>query len=490
MIKFEGRIVQFGFGAVGKSFYEKITKEIQFNENNYFVITMDKYEFDAYVNLGGVVSNFLIKEVTRDNFKEVFSPYLEEGDLLIDFADTVGTKDICEWCALNNIMYLNTGEADWPDHWYSIFEENEKKRALQETYKKSQTTGKYPIVLQHGNNPGLVSHFVKAALEYIVSTQFKKDKELNNYVKNGRFDLAAKKLGVRMIHVNDIDRQTVKGDYDDKVLFSTWCTDSFWFEMLSEATVNVGTHEMDDFSKHANLWDKEKGFLELKKLAADSKCRTIYPGGEFEGYLVPHEETITISQSLEVEDEEGISYRPTVMFIYKPCQYAQKYFDKAKVNDYLNPDPEKPKDVENENGTTIIRGYVYPNRSEILYQEKIESGTEYVGVLLLGEKFNPVWVGNRVETGFLNKDKKASYWQTPTITPVAMSALSAICWMLKNKDKGGIYFPDDIPDYKQIIHKAEKYISKTIYKTFTKKEVEDTLKIDLDTLQIRDVFVK
>ena len=33
MIKFEGRIVQFGFGAVGKSFYEKITKEIQFNEN-------------------------------------------------------------------------------------------------------------------------------------------------------------------------------------------------------------------------------------------------------------------------------------------------------------------------------------------------------------------------------------------------------------------------------------------------------------------------
>ena len=175
MIKFEGRIVQFGFGAVGKSFYEKISKEIKFNENKYFVITMDKFEFDAYVNLGGIVSNFIVSEVTRDNFKEVFAPYLSEGDLLIDFADTVGTKDFCEWCAENNIMYLNTGEADWPDHWYSIFEENELKCGIKEKHAKSENTNKYPIVLQHGNNPGLVSHFVKAAIEYIVNTQFKKD---------------------------------------------------------------------------------------------------------------------------------------------------------------------------------------------------------------------------------------------------------------------------------------------------------------------------
>ena len=33
MIKFDKRIVQFGFGAVGKSFYEKVTKEIDFDEN-------------------------------------------------------------------------------------------------------------------------------------------------------------------------------------------------------------------------------------------------------------------------------------------------------------------------------------------------------------------------------------------------------------------------------------------------------------------------
>ena len=154
------------------------------------------------------------------------------------------------------------------------------------------------------------------------------------------------------------------------------------------------------------------------------------------------------------------------MFIYSPCEFARRYLENAKVNDYPEPDINKPLDCENQNGLTIVRGYVYPKYSEIVYKEKIESGTEYVGVLLIGEKFKPVWVGNRVELSFLYKNKKDSYWQTPTITPVAMSALSAICWMIKNKEKGGIYFPDDIDDYKSILKIAEKYISKTIYKTF------------------------
>lgn len=489
MIKFEGKIVQFGFGAVGKSFYEKISKEIRYNENNYFVITMDQYEFDAYVNLGGLVSNFIVQEVTRENFEEVFTPYLSEGDLLIDFADTVGTKDFCDWCAKRNIMYINTGEADWPDHWYSIFKENELKQAIKETYEKSSLTNKYPIVLQHGNNPGLVSHFVKAAIEYIVTTQFKHNKVLKRLIKEGKFNEAAKYLNIKMIHVNDIDLQEVKGEYCDNILFSTWCTDSFWFEMLSEATANIGTHEKIDFASECNLVDYQKGFLEFKKIAADKKCKTIYPGGGFEGFLVPHEETITIAKNLEVKDGEIVVYRPTVMFIYSPCLYATRYFSKAKVNDYPNPDPTKPRDVENFNGTAIIRGYVYPKNFEIVYQEKIAQGTEYVGVLLMGDNFDPVWVGNRVEPSFLNKDKKTSYWQTPTITPVAMSALAAVCWMIKNKDKGGIYFPDDIPDYKSIINSAEKYISKTIYKTFSKEELEETMDIHFEDLQMTDVFV-
>lgn len=170
MIRFDGRIVQFGFGAVGKSFFEKVSKEIKYNENKYFIITRDKSEFDAFVNLGGMVNNFIVSEVTKNNFREVFEKYLSEGDLLIDFSDTVGTRDFIIWCSENNIMYINTGEADWPDNWYSIFNENLLKNDIRNKYRKNSLNNKYPIVLQHGNNPGLVSHFVKAGIEYIVRT--------------------------------------------------------------------------------------------------------------------------------------------------------------------------------------------------------------------------------------------------------------------------------------------------------------------------------
>lgn len=485
MINFDGNIVQFGFGAVGKSFYEKVSREINFNENKYYVITMDKTEFKAFVNLGGMVENFLEYQITKENFSMIFEKYLKEGDLLIDFADTVGTKDICEWCAKNNIMYINTGEADWPENWYSIFEENKKKNAMKSKYKN-----KYPIVLQHGNNPGLVSHFVKAGIEYIVKKQFRSNKKLKKLILENKFNEVAKELGIRMIHVNDIDLQKINDKYKDDKLYSTWCVDSFFFEMLSEATLNIGTHENINFKEECNLVDLENGFLEFKDLATEKRCRTYYPNGEFDGFLVPHEETITIAKSLEVVENDKTVYRPSVMFLYSPCEFATDYINNSKVNSYPNPDPEKPLDSENNEENVIVRGHIYPRVSEIIYKEKISEGTEYVGVLLIGEKFKPVWVGNRIETSFLYKKSKDSYWQTPTITPVAMSALAGVCWMLKNRNKGGIYFPDDIKEYKYILKKAEKYISKTIYKTFEKETIKDSLQIDFSNLQAKDFFIK
>ena len=473
MISFNGRIVQFGFGAVGKSFFEKISKEIKFDEFKYYVITKEKEEFEAYINLGGVSTNFITTEVTKENYQEVFSQYLQKGDLLIDFADSVGTRDFCQWCAENNIMYLNTGETDWADNWYNIFNEHEKKVELQDFYKDKQDKNIYPIVLQHGNNPGLVSHFVKAGISYIINSQFKRNKHLKNLLKYGKYNEIAKIIGIKMIHINDIDLQEIKVEFNEDHLISPWCIDSFWFEMLSEATFNVGTHEDLDDIEHCNLYNKEKGYFEFKELAIDKKCRTYYPNGTFEGHMVPHEETITIAKSLEVKENNKTIYRPSVMFLYSPCRYARDFLQKAKGKD----------------GKEIIRGYAYPKDWEILYPEKISSGTEYVGVLILGEKFKPVWVGNRIECSFLAKDKKTSFWQTPTITPVAMSALAAVCWMLKNKEKGGIYFPDDIIDYSYIIKIAEKYISKTIYKTFENNEIEQHLNIELSKLQTKDLII-
>ena len=480
MIEFKNRIVQFGFGAVGKSFLEKVSREIKFDKDKYFIISRNKLEYTFFIELGGSIGNFIIANINRDNFQKVFSKYLKEGDFLIDFAESVGTRDFVEWCANNNIMYLNTGETDWEDNWYNIFEENLKKNKLRDQLKLNSNINKYPIVLQHGNNPGLVSHFVKAGLEYIVKKQFKNNSNFNKLLEQNKFNELAKELDLKEIHVNDNDYQEVKDKFDESKLYSTWSVDSFFFEMLSEATINIGTSEKIDYEKECKNIDFKNGFLEFKDIAIDKIGKTYYPNGKFEGFIVPHEEIITIAKSLEVKNKEEIIYRPTVMFLYSPCDFAVEYLKKARVHNYFK------QDIDTSN--SVVRGFKYPKKSEIIYKENIKYGTEYVGVLLLGSKFKPVWIGNRIKKNFLYKDKKTSFWQTPTITPVAMSALSASCWMIKHKDKGGVYFPDDIKEYKEIINFAEKYISKTIYKTFHKEKIERELGINLNCLQLKDIL--
>lgn len=488
MVEFKNKIVQLGFGAVGKSFFEKVSNEIKFDKNKYFVISRDKLEYTFFLEMGGNIGNFIVADINRGNFQRVFSKYLDEGDFLIDFADNVGTKDFMEWCANQNVMYLNTGETDWDDNWYNIFEENLKKNNLRNQLKENSNVNKYPIVLQHGNNPGLVSHFVKAGLEYIVKKQFKNNVNYHRLLKENKFNELAKELDLKEIHVNDNDFQEIKDPFDASKLYSTWSVDSFFFEILSEATVNIGTSEQIDSEQEYKMLDIKNGFLEFKEIAFDKLGKTYYPKGKFEGFLVPHEETITIAKDFELKDGEKVVYRPTVMFLYSPCDFAVEYLKKARISNSLSSEANKQEDLNPKN-ISIVRGFKYPETAEIVYKEKIKTGTEYVGVLLLGSNFNPVWVGNRIKKNFLYKDKKTSFWQTPTITPVAISALAASCWMIKNQNKGGIYFPDDIKEYKDIINFAEKYISKTIYKTFRKEKIERELNIDLNNLQLKDVLI-
>lgn len=488
MVKFDGTILQFGFGAVGKSFYEKVSLEIKFNEYNYYVISKYEEDFKVFLAMGGIAKNFIHSTINSDNFSSIFKEYLKEGDLLIDFSDTVGTSEICNWCANENIMYINTGDANWSEEWPNIFKQSKVIDGIKKEHQNNSKTNQHPIVLQHGNNPGLVSHFVKAGIEYIVKTQYKKNKKLHALIKENKWNLAAQELGIDTIHVSDIDTQKIKQKEYSDTLYSTWCIDSFFFEMISEGAISIGVHEKLENKEKYKLFDLQKGILEFSQLACEIKCTSFYPAGSFEGFLVPHEETITIGKSLEVKEGENIIYRPSVMFVYSPCEAARLYMESSKVNDYPTPDLTKPLDIESE-ALSIYRGYKYPMKAVIPYKEDIILGTEYVGVLIMGADFDPVWVGNRIEPEFLYKKGQKSYWQTPTITPVAISALSAVSWMLKNKGTKGIFMPEEIPEYKPILKTAEKYISKTIYKTFPKEDFEKEINIDFSHLSAID-FIK
>ena len=92
MISFKKTIVQFGFGAVGKSFFEKVKKEISFQENQYFVITRDPSEFEPYMNLGGISTNFYVYDVQKENYQEIFQKFLKDNGIL-DELEALGIQE-------------------------------------------------------------------------------------------------------------------------------------------------------------------------------------------------------------------------------------------------------------------------------------------------------------------------------------------------------------------------------------------------------------
>jgi len=462
MIKFEGKIVQLGFGAVGKSFFELVSKEIRFDRSKYFVITKYEEELEPFIQLGGTADNFIVINITKENFAGLFSKYLSRGDLLIDFSEGTGTKELCTWCAKNNLMYINTGESEWPGDWVNFYERNRIIRQMILEISGIKGSNEFPIVLQHGNNPGLVSHFVKVAIERIA--RITNNKLAKRAIKEQKFNEAARLLRINTIHINDIDTQIIAQEYSGSKMYTTWCAENFFYEMLTLSSYNIGSHEYFDSNAVG-----EFGHVETRKLAIDTKLLTYYPEGCFEGFVVPHEETISIARNLEVSIEDNVIYRPTVLFVYKPPALAEEYMFRSRVNSYPGSDSDKPQDGLDFDGRVIMRGHKFPEDWEIVY-DQIVSGAEYVGALLMGEGFDPVWTGNRLEINSLKKkaNKKRLYWQTPTITPVAASALAAVCFMIKNKNKGGIYFPDNIKEYKYILKIAEKYISKTICKNLGK----------------------
>jgi homospermidine synthase len=198
------------------------------------------------------------------------------------------------------------------------------------------------------------------------------------------------------------------------------------------------------------------GYIQLNNPGVENVCFSYDPVAEFRGSVITHEETFSIARALTVNDDRF--YRPTVLFVYKPCEIAARYMAHARLS-----------------------GYPEPKKTHVLYDE-IVSGTEYVGIFLFGENFDPVWVGNRLELDYITKHNMSGA-QTPTITPVAMGCLAAVCWMLNNKNKKGIFYPDDIAESEAIITQSEKYISKTLYATFKQSDIKH---INFSNIQLKD----
>ena len=130
-------------------------------------------------------------------------------------------------------------------------------------------------------------------------------------------------LGVKGIHIAERDTQRAKNPKPMNVFVNTWSVDGFLSEGMQPAELGWGTHEK---------WLPENGRLEtigsragayLLQPGANTRVRSWCPTpGPQYGFLVTHNESISIADFFTLREGEKVVYRPTCHYAYHPANDA------------------------------------------------------------------------------------------------------------------------------------------------------------------------
>jgi homospermidine synthase len=157
--------------------------------------------------------------VTRDNLDAFLSARLGEGDVLLDLAWNIDGPTILEWCRDHGVRYLNTSVELW-DPYDDMAAQHPTQRTLyvrhQAIRKMIERWGRNDgpsAVVEHGANPGMVSHLVKQSLVDITNALLRDGKAgaraqaLEAARDAQRFNELAQLTGTKVIHIAERDTQ-------------------------------------------------------------------------------------------------------------------------------------------------------------------------------------------------------------------------------------------------------------------------------------------
>ena len=107
-------------------------------------------------------------------------------------------------------------------------------------------------MLEHGANPGLISHFTKQGLLDIGKRAIKDGKvkgkaadEIRQLMAEQTFNRLAMKLGVKVIHCSERDTQITDKPKQVDEFVNTWSVEGFREEGTTTAEMGWGTHEKE-----------------------------------------------------------------------------------------------------------------------------------------------------------------------------------------------------------------------------------------------------
>ncbi|MBA3954641.1 saccharopine dehydrogenase NADP-binding domain-containing protein [Candidatus Dependentiae bacterium] len=441
--EFNGKILILGAGAVSQCFQLLLIRHIKTNFSNITIIDASNTAalMAPLINQG---ARFIQQKVTQQNYIETLSTWLTSGDILIDLTVNLETGDLIEWCQYSGVMYLNSSIEWWDptgnDHSANLIDETLYVRhlAIHERARNWPTHGPTAVV-EHGANPGLVSHWTKSALMSItkkiieISQDDTRRAQLKEAVDKHDFRSLAYLTGTKVIHISERDTQISGNPKQVDQCVNTWSARGLYEEGTAPTEIGWGTHEKTMPHNAHEPFFGPRNQIFLNEMGMNVLMRSWVPSGDIVGMLIRHGEAYSLSNYFTLWNNDKALYRPTVHFVYTPSDAAIASLYELRMRNYtLQP-------------------------SLRIMNDDIISGHDEVGVLLLGHDLNGWWTGSHLS---IEQTRSLVGNQNATTLQVAASLLGALFWMIDNPRKG-FNVPDDLP-YAQILSIAEPYLGTTI----------------------------
>ena len=427
-----GPIVMIGFGSIGRGTLPLLLRHIDFDRSRLTII--DPSDLNRHLAEKEGLT-YIQKAVTRQNYKSLLTPLLKAGPgpaLIVNLSVDVSSVDIQHLAQINGALYIDTVVEPWP----GVYDNPKLDNAARTNYAirenmlalKAKFPGGHTSVSCCGANPGMVSWFVKKALLDIAGDLKLKIKEPKTRSDWGQL---MKKLGVKGIHIAERDTQRAKSPKPLGTFVNTWSVEGFIAEGLQPAELGWGTHERKmppGGKKHKSGCGAA---IYITRPGADTRVRswTPTPGPQF-GFLVTHNESISIADYFTLRKGRKVTYRPTCHYAYHPANDAV-----LSLHEMFGAGGKKQ------------------SRLHILDESEILDGRDELGVLLYGHKKNAYWYGSRLS---IEEARALAPNQNATGLQVTSAVLAGIVWAIENP-RAGIVETDEM-DFRRCLEVQSPYL--------------------------------
>ncbi|MGI9096584.1 MAG: saccharopine dehydrogenase NADP-binding domain-containing protein [Candidatus Limnocylindrus sp.] len=451
------RIVVLGCGSIGQAVVPLLIRDLGITPSSIRVVEL----LDTRARIADSIAKGVTYEqaaVTRENLGAFLGERLGAGDVLLDLAWNIDAIEIIDWCRNHGVRYLNTSVEVW-EPYADVAEQPPATRTLYHRHmglramitRWGNNNGPSAIV-EHGANPGWVSHEAKFALEELGAALLSRNAivgadaaariaTLERALAADDFAQVAEAAGVKVIQISERDTQLTDRPKEVGEFVNTWSGEGFYEEGIAPAELGWGTHERALPARGlAHAGDGPRNQILIRRAGMETQVRTWIPGatparaiaegGESIGMLIRHGEAFTMSDHLTVRDERGAArYRPTVYYAYCPSDAAI-----ASVHELRG------------------RNWAHPERFRLLNNE-ITTGEDRLGVFLLGHPLKGWWSGSLLS---IDEARVNLPGHSATTLQVAGSVIAAVAWLLRHPNEG-LRVPDELP-HRELLNDIRHYL--------------------------------